>query len=561
MTMPITLAISGKPPFEVDAETITIGSDPAGTIALPGDARIKPRHAQIRRVAGRWLVEAREAESIQVGNEPPARVHWLSPGDVIHLGANGPDLVFQPPPGSAIPAAAPKNLQAGKSSVSAIPIARPVPVAQPVPVAPPRTPQAPALPAGPDPFAMEPVELASLKTAPVRDDRLRVKPLPAPGARKPAPEPPPQRKKISPALAIGAGVLALGVVAATVWAIGFRGGPDSDERPGKSRPAEEGDGRPAVKKRKKKEEKPATVAASSAEEKTRPAEFNPDRPAGKSPAASTQPAAFSNPEQFLYTVVVRDADEEQPFRLGTAWAVAAQRLVTSAAVALAIEDLQTAGLTVVVARADGANEISVTGIRVHPAYRQAFDEAGAARVQLDAARPDPPSSKKRKPAEGAPADETKTAQARLDRAYAAQAQNDIGVLEVEQRLLHLLKPSFVAPVTAGERLRLAGLPFPVDDYRAAEAGAAGRIEQYSFTLAPGTGGKFDPRNLTLDFSGALAHRNWSGSPILNAAGKVVAVYSRPLTAGGGSPDADTGGTTSHAITPIARLRDIAPELQ
>jgi hypothetical protein len=50
--MPITLAISGKPPVEVDAESITIGSDPAGMIALPGDGRIKPRHALIRRVAG-----------------------------------------------------------------------------------------------------------------------------------------------------------------------------------------------------------------------------------------------------------------------------------------------------------------------------------------------------------------------------------------------------------------------------------------------------------------------------------------------------------------------------
>ena len=96
------------------------------------------------------------------------------------------------------------------------------------------------------------------------------------------------------------------------------------------------------------------------------------------------------------------------------------RLVTSAAVALAIEDLQKAGLTAVLAPAGGANEIGVTGIRVHPAYRQAFDEAGAARAQLDAAKPGPSSSKKRKYAENAPADEAKTAQSRLDRAYASQ---------------------------------------------------------------------------------------------------------------------------------------------
>ena len=73
--MAIMLAISGRPPFAVDADTITIGTEPGSTIAFPGDERIKPRHAQIRRVVGRWMVEAREVESLQVGTAAPARVH------------------------------------------------------------------------------------------------------------------------------------------------------------------------------------------------------------------------------------------------------------------------------------------------------------------------------------------------------------------------------------------------------------------------------------------------------------------------------------------------------
>jgi hypothetical protein len=108
--MAIVLAISGRPPLEVDAESVTIGSDPAGTIALSGDERIKPRHAVIRRVAGRWLVEARECDFLQVGQSEPARVHWLNPGDVIHLAENGPDITFQPPgvkPASSAPPAVP----------------------------------------------------------------------------------------------------------------------------------------------------------------------------------------------------------------------------------------------------------------------------------------------------------------------------------------------------------------------------------------------------------------------------------------------------------------------
>jgi hypothetical protein len=95
--MAIALAVSGRPQLLIDSETITIGSDPANSVVLTGDDRIKPRHAVIRRVAGRWLVEAREGESFQVGSLEPARLHWLSPGDVIRLVPNGPEITFQPP--------------------------------------------------------------------------------------------------------------------------------------------------------------------------------------------------------------------------------------------------------------------------------------------------------------------------------------------------------------------------------------------------------------------------------------------------------------------------------
>jgi pSer/pThr/pTyr-binding forkhead associated (FHA) protein len=103
----IVLAISGRQPLEFDAESITVGSDPAGTIALTDDDRIKPRHAVIRRVAGRWLVEAREGDSIQVGNSEPARLHWLNAGDVIHLVENGPKITFQPSRQEPVASAAP----------------------------------------------------------------------------------------------------------------------------------------------------------------------------------------------------------------------------------------------------------------------------------------------------------------------------------------------------------------------------------------------------------------------------------------------------------------------
>jgi hypothetical protein len=242
--------------------------------------------------------------------------------------------------------------------------------------------------------------------------------------------------------------------------------------------------------------------------------------------------------------------------------VSSNRLVTSGAVVLAIEELQKSDLVAVVLPAGGGDELRVTGMQVHAAYRDAFQEAFAARRQLEKTGKGAGTSPKESTAGGtAPNNDRISAQARLDRAYASQARYDVGLLEVDDVLHHVLAPLFAAPVTVNERLRLAGLPFPIDHYRASDPGPADRVEQYTFAIAPEAGRKFDPSQFTLDFSGDLARRNWSGSPILNSDGKVVAIYSRPLTGAEGSRGAAGGPGLSHAVTPVARLRDIAPELR
>jgi hypothetical protein len=413
------------------------------------------------------------------------------------------------------------------------------------------------MPAGPDPFAMEPVELASLKAAVASDDRLRVKPLPAPGERKPAEPPPPQPRKFSPVLGFAAGVAAVGIVAAAAWMMGLGREGGEVGKPHQARPNEGSNEHSVVKKTKKMQEQgTTTVTVKPPEEKVRP----PEPPPRKSQPATAKPATASDLQRFLYAVLVQDAAGEQQFRLGTAWVVSPRRLATSGAIVMAIEELQKSGLTASVSPATGAAPIKLTGTRAHPAYRQAFQEAATAREQLETAKAARNSSKNRKASGNLTEKGVELALARLGRAYMAQADCDVGVLNVDQPLLHLLTPSFSAPVAADERLRLAGLPFLADDYRAAEPAPADRVEQYTFTIAPGAGGKLDPSHLTLDFSGDLARRNWSGSPILNSTGQVVGIYSRPLA---GQDDDKSGeeGRISHAVAPIVRLREIAPDLQ
>ncbi len=94
--MPITLAIQGRPSITVGEEEISLGSAPDCLVSFTDVEEIKPKHAVIREIGGKWLIEAREADSLIVGNAKPARVHYLKPGDVIRLTENSPPVTFEP---------------------------------------------------------------------------------------------------------------------------------------------------------------------------------------------------------------------------------------------------------------------------------------------------------------------------------------------------------------------------------------------------------------------------------------------------------------------------------
>ncbi|MGE0609212.1 MAG: FHA domain-containing protein [Pirellulales bacterium] len=115
------LAVGRKP------STIGRGAD----CELPiDDPTIAVRHAVLRPVGNRWMIEACGESFLQVGSKPPGRTFWLLAGDIIRLGEGGPCAVFDPPP-----------LPAGKSAmVEATPAVPSVPretaaKAAPVPIA------------------------------------------------------------------------------------------------------------------------------------------------------------------------------------------------------------------------------------------------------------------------------------------------------------------------------------------------------------------------------------------------------------------------------------------
>lgn len=98
--MAIQLAIERRS-LRFDAPVIEIGRDPQSQIAFPHDSRIARRHATLKFVNGRWIVESRDGGRVRVGDGRLTRFAWLNPGDVIHLTEAGPQIIFEPMSASA----------------------------------------------------------------------------------------------------------------------------------------------------------------------------------------------------------------------------------------------------------------------------------------------------------------------------------------------------------------------------------------------------------------------------------------------------------------------------
>jgi len=95
----------------VNADSAAIGRDRSCQIALPNEQSLQPIHATIKKIAGRWLIEAAGDWLIQVGKGVPGRKSWLNPGGAIRLTQVGPELVFEPPTTTNGPKGETRNAQ------------------------------------------------------------------------------------------------------------------------------------------------------------------------------------------------------------------------------------------------------------------------------------------------------------------------------------------------------------------------------------------------------------------------------------------------------------------
>lgn len=134
--MPIKLAITGRPLVVLDETCITLGSAAGCSVTFDDLPEVRPKHAVIRSVAGRWLLEVRDAKSILIGGSEPKRLHWLAPGDVFRLSENAPLMTFEPDEVGHNSASSPKTTSAAEvdfvpDSDSSIPIPKEATISSP----------------------------------------------------------------------------------------------------------------------------------------------------------------------------------------------------------------------------------------------------------------------------------------------------------------------------------------------------------------------------------------------------------------------------------------------
>jgi len=484
---PMSFVVScGSQQFTITGDEALIGRDPACTISLPDDIRLSARHAALRQVGGRWLIEARADAMLQVGNSAPSRLGWLSDGDVVRLTPNGPELLVNPPTPVSAPVAASASPVVSSAAAAPTPAAKvEAPIAAPAAV-----------------WKRQPTS-----TTTADGNVPRTASSVWEDWKKPA--------VISAIIVLGAG---------TLWGVISNLG---------SKPNE------VVSVPASKEREPDRVF---------------EEPAVASRPQPDKPAAPASATDSIYAVLVASEDRQQVYQVGTAWAVSPQRLVTSGAVVLAVERLRQ-NLGIVMVRHPGSKTDYFVAERAHPKFVELTSNATQLQTQLLEL-----DRQLEKTTDDAEKQTLEKKLQELDLQLIAQFREtmyfDIGVLEVRDRLPHVL-PQADTPAVKGQRLRLLGVPFPEDeqllnpDRPPQHREVAGQL----LALLPEFGAIAPPIIFNATLKDLQGHQ-WSGAPVVNAAGQVVAVFSRLAP-----PDVkaapDPSQLRPHA-TDIRALRELIP---
>ena len=482
--------------LDCSGSVISVGRDPGCGISFPEDSRLAPKHAHLRSVAGRWLIEATAGRTIRVGHGRATSLAWLAVGDAIHLTETGPELVFQPE--------APSSSKLDQSD--------------------------------PDAGAKHPPKrtnkdqlILAAATSPAVPAPA-VTAMPAQNAAKPITPDIPQKSLAMVTATLATHSFVIGSACCLVILVGLGSWFQSSRTRGTSHPA-----------------KPASMSTLDA----KPTLPDPHDAVPKhAPTVATNevdepfPPGKAWPRDAVYIVRLKAPGMPQAFQLGTAWAVSPGRLITSAAVVQGLRDNQHRLSSVAVHQPATRHDALITTTRMHPHYERAWNDANDARFEIEELESElfKLTDPNRQP-ESTRIQQIKTARIAAEeclfQATQQMAAHDVGILDVSQNL-----PTWLAlaprdtPTPPASRVTLATFPlaFDSEDYlvdpeqppRLVEAGAI-LLQRSSLESKPDAGWWL------LRTQTDLTRSNCSGSPVLNSRNEVIGLYSRPTPSSSAQP--------------------------
>ena len=250
------------------------------------------------------------------------------------------------------------------------------------------------------------------------------------------------------------------------------------------------------------------------------------------------------PGASLYLVLVKDAEQAQVWRLGTAWAVSAHQLVTTASIVKTIEKLEGEYPVVTVWSPHSGKQYSVptARMRVHGRFDGAFNRARAAQGEFERLEEQLQAKlKQSQPPNAAELDNLKSKLVHSDAEF-VEAENeashfDIGLLEVSEQLPAALSLAVAdTPLHSHDPITLHGIPFPTTNLQQRpDAQQQLAHLQGHISRLPKLDGQDDLFRLEIETRSVLigqvedspfAHEWWVGGPVMNSAGQVIAVCSR-----------------------------------
>ncbi len=493
--MAVVFKIDGKS-LRCEGEIIAIGRSPSNQVSLPNDSRLAPVQAVLRLVAGRWIIEARDGGPIRVGTGRPTQFAWLNPDDVIHLTENGPEVIFTPEFHGAT--------------------APPVATSTPPSIIP--------IPAAPQP----PPQSVTPQTIVANSVAKPTAPLPPAVHSPPATDANRSDRPTSAAVPQWIVFLGLGGLAAAIFIgvgvyLGDRGRPSSA---------------------------PSTTSIGPTEKPADPVVV----PPGTTNPAPEIPA--SDPRRALYRLELRTADRSKTVQLGTAWAVGPRRLVTTGDAARGIPLNQEFYPVALVKHSVTGEEYEVGGMTLHPAYATATGKVD--QMALDIKRLLPELERTTEPDDQKKIeDELHKLDADAITALEETINVNVATLDVAKDLPSSLSIDPVAPLKIGQQLTLMGHPIPrnralVDpDHPTPVQQLIGRLQHTDPVTNPAV-----PLRCLMTFDAPQKDQNWSGSPVLNAQGTVIGLYSNPTHP---PPGVASIPIETHDITVIDGVRDWLPK--